>query len=241
MRAQALILLVAPLALAAKPRARAGVPKSIAQNKLTNTLATCGAGYLECENSCMPFDGNCCNDNTDEYCPGGYYCIPDACCLDGETCDDFGDDDDDDSDYNECELDEVPCGDLCIPWDGTCCADELHYCPDFGTCGSDGFCDDDFWGDDGGFTDSSTSTDYEFLTSASSSDSTTTTAETTTTESSSHTTPTSSATEDSNADAPITAAPTATVTTTVSQQAGGVFTADSRMAAGLAVVAALLV
>ncbi|KAI1777144.1 hypothetical protein F4818DRAFT_338245 [Hypoxylon cercidicola] len=250
MLVQTLVLLVAPVALAATPRARSGLPKSLAQSKLLNTLETCEIGYIACETSCMPPDGVCCNDNTDEYCLEGYYCIPDACCPDGETCDGSSGGD------AECGTLEIECGDLCMPFDGTCCSDGLHYCPDFGTCTDDGYCCD--LGDDcsssfSDFTDFTTTTDDDFTstTSRTTARTTTTTIDEASTSSTTRTptsTPTSSSsssssttTEDSSIQAPVTSPPTATVTTTVSEQAGGIFTADSRVAAGIAVVAALLV
>ncbi|KAI1100594.1 hypothetical protein F4804DRAFT_38644 [Jackrogersella minutella] len=246
MRAQTLVILVAPVAMAMTPRARSGLPKSLAQNKLLNTLATCETGYVQCEAGCMPPSGVCCNDNTDEYCLDGYYCVPDACCPDGEICSGSSDDD------AECSIGETECGDLCMPLDGTCCSDDLHYCPDFGTCTGDGYCcdigDDDCSGssltDFSSFTDDFTSTISHTTTKTKT---TTSTSDTTTTTSSSHTTSTSSRSStstsststSSNTNTPVTTAPA--VTTSVSQQAGGIFTADSRVAAGIAVVAAFLI
>ncbi|KAI4871138.1 hypothetical protein F4820DRAFT_442565 [Hypoxylon rubiginosum] len=247
---QTLVLFVAPVAMAATPRARSGLPKSFAQSKLLNTLVTCELGYVACENGCMPPDGVCCNDNTDEYCLDGYYCVPDACCPDGETCSGSSGGD------AECGILEIECGDLCMPYDGTCCSDGLHYCPDFGTCTDDGYCCD--LGDDcsgSSFTDFTDFTDFTTSTTSTDDDSTSTTSRTTTrtttttidqestsTTRSHTTTPTSSTTTQvSSTEAPVTSAPAATVTTTVSEQAGRVFTADSRVAAGIAVVAALLV
>ncbi|KAI1768601.1 hypothetical protein GGR53DRAFT_383066 [Hypoxylon sp. FL1150] len=244
MLVQTLVLLVAPVAMAATPRARSGLPKSLAQSKLLNVLATCDSGDVTCENACMPADGVCCNDNTDEYCMDGYYCVPDACCPDGETCSGSSGDD------AECSTLETECGDLCMPYDGTCCSDGLHYCPDFGTCTDDGYCCD--LGDDctvTDFTDFTTSTEDDFTSTTSPTTTRTTTATSVDEESTSTTrkpTITPSATDSTTADetsagAPITSAHAATITTTVSEQAGGIFTADSKIAAGIAVVAALLV
>ncbi|KAI0899254.1 hypothetical protein F4806DRAFT_331749 [Annulohypoxylon nitens] len=248
MRTQTLAFLIAPVALAATPRARSGLPKSLAQTSLLNSFATCKTGYVTCENACMPADGVCCNDNTDEYCREGYYCIPDACCPDGEICSGSSD-----GDTADCDIGETECGDTCMPIDGTCCSDGLHYCPDFGTCTDDGYCCD--LGDDcsgssftstTGFTSTTSRTTTKTRTTTSTVDTTSTTSssQTTSTSSTSSSTSTStstssSTTEDSSNNAPITSAPA--VTTSVSQQAGGVFTADGRVAAGLAVVAAFLV
>ncbi|KAI1403887.1 hypothetical protein F4819DRAFT_484129 [Hypoxylon fuscum] len=255
MRTQTLILFVAPVALAATPRARSGLPKSLAQSNLLNVLATCEAGYVTCENGCMPSSGTCCNDNTDEYCLASYYCIPGACCPDGEICSGSSSDD------ASCGISETECGDLCMPLTGTCCGDGLHYCPDFGTCTSDGYCCD--IGDDcdssSGSSGSSSSDFTQFTTASDDDDFTSTTSRTTTrtttttidddststtrtrSSTSSTTTSESSSTSSSNT-VTVTPAPGATVTATVSQPgAGGIFTADGRIAAGLAVVAALLV
>ncbi|KAI1141517.1 hypothetical protein F5Y05DRAFT_263883 [Hypoxylon sp. FL0543] len=244
MRPQAIVLLVAPVVLAATPRARSGLPKSSAQTNLLNTLATCGAGRTTCEAGCMPIGAVCCNDNTDEYCQNGYYCVPNACCPEGEVCSGSSGDD------AECAVGETECGNLCMPLTGTCCGDGLHYCPDFGTCTSDGYCCD--VGDDcdgSSFTDftsatgdhltsttSRTTTQTKTTTSTFEEESTSTTSSRTSSSSSSTS---SRTTPDTNSNAPVTPAPT--VTTIVSQQAGGVFTADGKVAAGLAVVAALLV
>ncbi|KAI0022790.1 hypothetical protein F4780DRAFT_134914 [Xylariomycetidae sp. FL0641] len=88
MRSQALFLL-APFALAAKPVARqhSGLSTKFGHVKLTDDLGYCDAGDEVCENGCMPEGSTCCNDNTDEYCDAGYYCVPYACCREGETCD----------------------------------------------------------------------------------------------------------------------------------------------------------
>ncbi|KAI1416521.1 hypothetical protein F5Y13DRAFT_118423 [Hypoxylon sp. FL1857] len=243
MRSQTLVLLIAPVALAATPRARSGIPKSFAQTNLLNTLATCDVGRVRCENGCMPADGVCCNDNTDEYCLNGYYCIPNACCPEGEICNGSS------GGPAECAVGEVECGDLCMPLTGTCCGDGLHYCPDFGTCTSDGYCCD--LGDDcdgSSFTDFTSATDDDFTSTTSrtttkTKTTTSTVDEESTSTTSSRTTSTSSTssstTSNTNVNAPVTPAPS--VTSIVSQQAGGVFTADGKVAAGLAVVAALLV
>ncbi|OTA59573.1 hypothetical protein K449DRAFT_435824 [Hypoxylon sp. EC38] len=247
MRPQTLVLLVAPVALGATPRARSGVPKTFASTNLLNTLANCGPGRVTCENGCMPIDGVCCNDNTDEYCQSGYYCVPNACCPDGEICSGSSGGD------AECAIGETECGDLCMPLTGTCCGDGLHYCPDFGTCTSDGYCCD--LGDDcdgSSFTDFTTATDDDFTSTTSR---TTTSTRTTTTSTfddeetsttSSEATPTSETSSTSSTSSRTTpntnsVTPAPSVTTIVSQQAGGVFTADGKVAAGLAVVAALLV
>ncbi|KAI1095579.1 hypothetical protein F5B19DRAFT_308850 [Rostrohypoxylon terebratum] len=179
MRTQILALLVAPVALAATPQARSG----LAQTNLLNSLATCETGYVRCENGCMPADAVCCNDNTDEYCHAGYYCVPDACCPDGEICSGWSDD----------------------------------------TTTANSFTS----------TTSHTTTKTRTTTSTADTTSTTGSSQATSTSSTSHTT------ENSSNDAPTTSAPA--ITTSVSQQAGGVFTADGRVAAGLAVVAALVV
>ncbi|KAF3062183.1 hypothetical protein GL218_03069 [Daldinia childiae] len=256
MHALTLALFIAPAVMAATPRARSGLPKSFAQSKLLNVLATCDVGRVQCENGFMPIDGVCCNDNSDEYCRSGYYCIPNACCPEGEICSGSSDDE------ASCDIDETECDDLCMPLTGTCCADGLHYCPDFGTCMDGGFCCDvgDDCDDDGssfpGFSSSST-TDDDFTSTtrrtttatatstihheSSSSTSSETSSETTSETSSKKTSSSSTTTIDSTSQAPVTPAPTAVVTTTVSQQAGGIFTADGKIAAGLAVVAALLV
>ncbi|KAI0113179.1 hypothetical protein F4814DRAFT_337105 [Daldinia grandis] len=252
-----LALLIAPAVMAVTPRARSGLPKSFAQSKLLNVFATCDVGRVQCENGCMPIDGVCCNDNSDEYCRNGYYCIPNACCPEGEICSGSSDDE------ASCDIGETECDDLCMPLTGTCCADGLHYCPEFGTCTSDGYCCDvgDDCDDDSssfpGFS-SSSATDDAFTSTtsrkttatatftihheSSSSTSSETSSETSSSDTSSEKTSSNSATTvDPNIQAPATPAPTAVVTTTVSQQAGGIFTADGRIAAGLAVVAALLV
>ncbi|KAI2621953.1 hypothetical protein GGS26DRAFT_594326 [Hypomontagnella submonticulosa] len=252
MRTQTLFLLVAPAVMATTPRARQGLPKSFAQTKLTNTLATCGKGYTRCENGCMPIGDVCCNDNTDEYCLEGYYCVPNACCPVGKVCSGSSNDD------ASCAIGEIPCGDLCMPIDGTCCSDGKHYCPDFGTCTSDGYCcdlGDDCEGSSGssvtGFSSGSGSTSTSSRTTTSRTttktttstldfdDETTSTPKTRTTSSSS-TSSSSSTTVESNINAPVTPTTTA-ITTTILKQAGGIFTADGRIAAGLAAVAALLV
>ncbi|KAI0009231.1 hypothetical protein F4779DRAFT_617805 [Xylariaceae sp. FL0662B] len=128
------LLLLAPVTLAAEPRARLTVPNSVGQSKLVNVLAvSCYPGEVQCEEGCMPSNGVCCNDNTNEYCKAGYYCIPNACCLNGEVCDDYTGGD------ATCDIGETECGDLCMPMTGTCC-DGKSYCPNFGTCLADGFC-----------------------------------------------------------------------------------------------------
>ncbi|KAI0382149.1 hypothetical protein F5Y04DRAFT_49887 [Hypomontagnella monticulosa] len=254
MRAQTLFLLVVPAVMAETPRARQGLPKSFAQTKLLNSFATCGTGYTKCESGCMPIGDVCCNDNTDEYCLDGYYCVPGACCPIGKVCSGSSGGD------ASCAAGEKPCGDLCMPLDGTCCSDGKHYCPDFGTCTADGYCcdlGDDCDGSSGGsltFTStktstrsSSTSTTSRTTTRTSTTtfdldddDETTSTSKTRTTSSTSTTSSSSITAADSNDNAPVTPTPTA-ITTTILQQAGGIFTADGRIAAGLAVAAALLV
>ncbi|KAI0839760.1 hypothetical protein F5Y06DRAFT_13963 [Hypoxylon sp. FL0890] len=250
MRPQTIVLLVAPVAaLAATPRARSGLPKSFAQTNILNTLDTCGAGRTTCENGCMPIGAVCCNDNTDEYCQHGYYCVPNACCPDGEVCSGSSNDD------AGCAVGETKCGDLCMPLTGTCCGDGLHYCPDFGTCTSDGYCCDVGDNCDGSsFTDFTTATDNDFTSTTSrtttrtqtttstideESTSTTSSRTTSTTSTSPTSSTSSSTTSETNTNAVVTPAPT--VNTVVSQQAGGVFTADGKVAAGLAVIAAFLV
>ncbi|KAI0849719.1 hypothetical protein F5Y00DRAFT_261165 [Daldinia vernicosa] len=256
MHALTLVLFIAPAAMAVTPRAREGLPKSFAQSKLINVFATCGAGRVQCENGCMPIDAVCCNDNSDEYCRNGYYCVPNACCPEGKLCSGSSDGE------ASCDIGETECNGLCMPLTGTCCGDGLHYCPDFGTCTSDGYCcdvGDDCDDDSSSFPSSSSSStaddDFTSTTSrtttatatftvdpeSSSSTSSDTSSDTTSDTSSEETSSSSSTTVDSNTEAPVTPAPTAVVTTTVSQQAGGIFTADGKIAAGLAVVAALLV
>ncbi|KAI0176542.1 hypothetical protein GGR52DRAFT_366404 [Hypoxylon sp. FL1284] len=245
---QTLILFVAPVAMAAKPHARSS-HKSLGQSKLLDTPDTCDIGEVTCENGCMPPDGVCCNDNTDEYCMAGTYCIPDACCPEGETCDEAGFDDDDwYGDIDGCGSFETSCGDSCIPYDGICCDDEFHYCPYLGTCTKDSehCCDlyDD--GDCSGSAliasvDDMTSWPDDFTSSTSlPSIKTLTDEESTSTARTQSTAASPTTTEGLSADGPITSAPVATVTTTVMEQAGGIFTADGRVAAGIAVVAALL-
>ncbi|KAI1662200.1 hypothetical protein F4813DRAFT_101987 [Daldinia decipiens] len=259
MHALALALFVAPAVMAATPRARSGLPKSFAQSKLLNVFATCDVGRVQCENGCMPIDGVCCNDNSDEYCRNGYYCIPNACCPEGEMCSGSSDDE------ASCDIGETECGDLCMPLTGTCCADGLHYCPEFGTCTNDGYCceaGDDCDDNSSSFpsftssflgSSSSSATDDDFTSTTSRTttatatftihhESSSSTSSKTSSDTSSEETSSSSATTvDSTTQAPVTPAPTAVVTTTVSHQAGGIFTADGKIAAGLAVVAALLV
>ncbi|KAI1472882.1 uncharacterized protein F4812DRAFT_30996 [Daldinia caldariorum] len=258
MHALTLALFVAPAVMAATPRARSGLPKSFAQSKFLNVLATCDVGRVQCERGCMPFDAECCNDNTDEYCRKGYYCIPGACCPEGEICSGSG------GGEAECDIGETECDGLCMPLTGTCCNDGLHYCPDFGKCTSDGYCcdigDDCDEGDSSGSiptgfrsstatdddvtsttslttTKTSTSTTHHHTSSSTSSETSSETSETSSEETSSET----STTADSTTETPVTSAPNAEVTTSVSQQAGGIFTADGKIAAGLAVAAALLV
>ncbi|KAI1801270.1 hypothetical protein F4811DRAFT_534968 [Daldinia bambusicola] len=257
MHALTFALFVAPAVLAATPRARSGLPKSFAQSKLLNVLATCDVGRVQCENGCMPFDAECCNDNTDEYCRNGYYCIPGACCPEGEICSGSS------GGEAECDVGETECGDLCMPLTGTCCSDGLHYCPEFGKCTSDGYCcgvGDDCGEDDSsssiftGFS-SSTATDEDFTSTTSltttktststihhhsSSSTSSETSETSSEETSSETSITPDSTSETPV-TPITPAPNAEVSTSVSQQAGGIFTADGKMIAGLAAAAALLV
>ncbi|KAI1343146.1 hypothetical protein F5Y15DRAFT_278485 [Xylariaceae sp. FL0016] len=244
MRVQTFILLAPAAVLAVTPRARTLTSKAAAQMKLTNSfssLDTCGLGYETCENSCMPEGDVCCNDNTDEYCLAGYYCIPNACCPEGETCDDV------DEDTGSCSLAEVECGDLCMPYDGTCCPDELHYCPDFGTCTSDGYCCD--LGDD---CDSGSSTftwddDSTTATATATADDSSFTQDATTTSDSSFPTSDSDSTSTSSDDSSSnsnTSPVTVTVqpsSTTAAQGAGPTFAADGKVAAGLAVAAALLI
>ncbi|KAI3320293.1 hypothetical protein HD806DRAFT_240209 [Xylariaceae sp. AK1471] len=261
------LLIFAPVALAATaPRTRYAVSQG--QSSLTNILATCGAGYVTCETACMRAGNVCCMDGTDESCSAGYYCIPGACCPEGEVCSGGGGGD------AVCGLDEVPCGDLCMPITGTCCNDGAHYCPDFGTCTSDGFCCDlgdscDSSGSGSGSsgttstfdsfpTSSTSSDDFTFTTpvfrpeptSTEEVDSFTTptfTAETTSDdEISGFSFPTQSSSDDSSSEftptpVTVTAKPSPTPTLPVPGLAGGHYTADGRVAAGLAVMAALLV
>ncbi|KAI1632864.1 hypothetical protein F4809DRAFT_60499 [Biscogniauxia mediterranea] len=250
MRSQILLFLV-PAVLATSPRVRPAVSKGFSgQSKLVNVLAvsSCAKGYVTCENACMPENGVCCGDGTDEYCFEGYYCIPNACCPKGEICDgsNVGD--------AECALGETECGDLCMPITGTCCPDGLHYCPDFGTCTDDGYCcdiGDDCDGIGGGIftSDLSTSTSISFTTHTS----TTTTAQATTTASddddyddddetttsSTSSWPSTTASSTTTADNPADTSAIPAPTNPVFQEAGGHFTADSKMAAGIAVVAAM--
>ncbi|KAI0594687.1 hypothetical protein F4775DRAFT_572643 [Biscogniauxia sp. FL1348] len=250
MRSQTLLLLVPAAVLATSPRVRPAVSKGFSgQSKFVNVLAvsSCDDGYVTCENACMPEDSVCCGDNTDEYCFEGYYCIPNACCPEGEICDssDVGD--------AECALGETECGDLCMPLTGTCCADGLHYCPDYGTCTDDGYCcdigDDCDWVGGGIFSsDLPTSTSISFTThrtTTTTAQSTTTATdddddeETTTTSTSSRSSTTSTRTTASSTTADDSTA-TPTPTLSVLEQAGGRFNADSKMAAGIAVIAAVL-
>ncbi|KAI5923535.1 hypothetical protein F4810DRAFT_210306 [Camillea tinctor] len=252
MRSQALLLLV-PVVLATTPRIRPAVSKGFSgQSKLVNTLAfsSCEDGYTICEDACMPEDAVCCGDGTDEYCYEGYYCIPNACCPEGEICDGSGVGD------AECGIGETECGDSCMPLDGTCCSDGLHYCPDFGTCTDDGYCCD--LGDDcdsssgGGIfsSDLPTSASFTFTTHQTTSataaatttfsdgDEETTTRTTSSTSTRSSTTSTSTRTTATSTATEETAI--ATPTNPILQQAGGHFVADGKLAAGIAVVAAML-
>ncbi|KAI8960438.1 hypothetical protein F5Y11DRAFT_266599 [Daldinia sp. FL1419] len=247
MHAFTLALFAAPAVMGATPLAREGLPKSFAKTNLLNVLATCDVGRVRCENGCMPIDGVCCNDGTDEYCRDGYYCIPNACCPEGQTCSGASDDE------ASCDIGETECGDLCMPLTGTCCADGLHYCPEFGICTSDGYCcdpGDDCDNDSSNFPSLTSTTADDEIFSTTSLKTTRTTTSTIHHESSTSTSSETSSEEtssdptttvDSNVQAPVTPAPTVVVTTTVSQQAGGIFTADGKIAAGLAVIAALLV
>ena len=47
-------------------------------------------GQVDCEQSCMPLGAQCCDDGSSTFCPVGQYCIPNACCPIGETCDGGG-------------------------------------------------------------------------------------------------------------------------------------------------------
>ncbi|RYC62052.1 hypothetical protein CHU98_g4148 [Xylaria longipes] len=80
------LFLLAPVAFAAKaPRIRHVA--SVGKNMFTNILLdTCPIGYDVCEDGCMRVGDTCCNDGTSESCEPGYYCIPDACCLRGQDC-----------------------------------------------------------------------------------------------------------------------------------------------------------
>ncbi|KAI0102319.1 hypothetical protein GGR51DRAFT_527824 [Nemania sp. FL0031] len=134
---RALILfLFTPVALSAKaPRIRH--PVTTGTSSFANILATCLTGYEMCEGGCIGAGDDCCNDGTGESCEAGYYCIPGACCPKGEDCGDSAGSDD----TTGCDVDSVPCGDdYCMPLTGTCCTGQGYYCPDYGTCTSDGLC-----------------------------------------------------------------------------------------------------
>ncbi|KAI1498096.1 hypothetical protein F5X99DRAFT_394595 [Biscogniauxia marginata] len=253
MHSQTLLLLV-PVAMAATPRVRPAASKGFGgqSSNLVNTLAfsSCQAGYVTCEDACMPYDGVCCGDGTDEYCFEGYYCIPNACCPEGEICDGSGVGD------AECAISETECDDLCMPLTGTCCNDGLHYCPDFGTCTDDGYCcdiGDDCYGSGSGSSASAdlptaTGDDFSFTTATATA--TTTRPSTTssfddddddeTTSTSTRSSTTTSTTETTSSTTTADSTTTAPPTNPIFEQAGGHFTADGRMVAGLAAAAAIL-
>lgn len=189
--------------------------------------ATCSAGYEVCEGGCIGTGADCCNDGTGEACEAGYYCIPGACCPKGEDCDDSDDE-------VVCDDGDVPCGeDYCMPLTGNCCSNQGYYCPDYGTCTSDGLCC--AFGDNCEGGDTSTKEGYT-----------------------SHTPTFAAQTTDNNhngainlltavlgssdssmmaTQTPITVTVTPSPTAPRPGKAGGHYTADGRIVAGLAVVA----
>ncbi|KAH7039811.1 uncharacterized protein B0I36DRAFT_343649 [Microdochium trichocladiopsis] len=86
---QAVGLLLAPALVAATTGPRVRPNGFLPSSGKINVLATCGVGEETCEWGCMDAGAVCCNDNTAEYCNPGYFCIPDGCCPEGNTCDGY--------------------------------------------------------------------------------------------------------------------------------------------------------
>lgn len=208
---------------------------------------SCAGSETTCETGCMPSGGVCCGDGTNTYCPAGTECRPSACCPPGKHCLGGGG-------PPTCGVGRVLCGSGCMPLLGDCCNDGT-YCPAYSQCSANGCAANVLGGggfDGGGVASSSAigGSDDGFPT-----------ATAFTSEPRPRPTPTPSGDEDSgdavtvtqkpkptvtvaddesSADYPTTAAGGTAPTTTVFQLAGGRYTADGKLAAGLAMAAAVL-
>jgi hypothetical protein len=125
------LLLLAPVVLATKAQQRLPFNGYSKNPQFNNVLATCDSGEVACEDGCMPSGSVCCDQGMSTYCDAGEYCTSDLlCCPDGELC----------SGEGTCDLGEVECDSGCMPLTGTCCNDGTGYCADFATCTTTGCC-----------------------------------------------------------------------------------------------------
>lgn len=93
---------------------------------------SCYSFQEECDTLyCIPTGTECCGDGNGAYCDIGYYCTPEACCLDGEECS---------GPPTDCLDGRELCDGYCIPEGSDCCGGG-YYCDPGTTCNSDGTCD----------------------------------------------------------------------------------------------------
>ena len=98
------------------------IPANFGFNALTFNLAVdCEVGTKECEGTCIPLSGSCCNNGDSGYCPQGSYCYTaGGCCDNGDICSGHP---------SGCGDGLVSCGDKFMPEDAECCGDSGSHCP----------------------------------------------------------------------------------------------------------------